>query len=268
MNRIRIVDNKIVDYDQANHLFINDYNRYSSLSFNQDTIFIYINANMEIELDLEYNYKAQDIIMVLDGNSHLKLFVHNTGTNKHGQIKYIILDNCKLVVNSFGNTKIVDEKIELLLNGVNVKIEYHFSTISHDNQLYNINIHHNNQQTYSNIINHGIALDKAKLQFNVNGYIAKGNSKSNLNQRNKIIVLGANQSIINPNLYIDENDVEAKHSAVIGRFSHRDLFYLKSRGIDEEMAIKLMAKGFLLAIIDIPSKKREEIIKSINAHWE
>ena len=50
------------------------------------------------------------------------------------------------------------------------------------------------------------------------------------NQNNRIINLSDNKCEINPNLLIEENDVEANHSAHIGRFSNDEMFYLQSRG--------------------------------------
>ena len=45
-----------------------------------------------------------------------------------------------------------------------------------------------------------------------------GNKASKLNQESKIIVMSSNNSIIKPNLFIDEYDVDAVHSATIGKF--------------------------------------------------
>ena len=45
-----------------------------------------------------------------------------------------------------------------------------------------------------------------------------------LNQENKIITMGDNNSEIRPNLYIDEFDVEARHSAIIGKFDKNEIF--------------------------------------------
>lgn len=47
-----------------------------------------------------------------------------------------------------------------------------------------------------------------------------------------------------PNLEIRNNDVRCSHGATIGRVDDEQLFYLTSRGIDEEQAVKMLVKGF------------------------
>ena len=85
-------------------------------------------------------------------------------------------------------------------------------------------------------------------------------------QKEAIINLTNNKCEIKPNLYIDTSDVEASHSALIGKFSDEEMFYIQSRGIDYETALKLLITGFLTS--DINNKKIiENINKNINKYW-
>ena len=87
-----------------------------------------------------------------------------------------------------------------------------------------------------------------------------------LNQNNRIINLGNNKSEILPNLYIDCSDVEASHAALIDRFTFEEIFYLQSRGINYNDALKLLIKGFLLS--DISDKDLIDYITEIfNSIW-
>lgn len=52
-----------------------------------------------------------------------------------------------------------------------------------------------------------------------------------------------------PSLEIEADDVKAGHSASIGNLDQDVLFYLKSRGLNEETAKDLMIKGFIQADI-------------------
>ena len=67
-----------------------------------------------------------------------------------------------------------------------------------------------------------------------------------------------------PNLYIDEYDVVANHSASIGSISKDDLFYLMSRGLTKEEATSLVVIGFIKPIIDNiqDDSLKEDIYKS------
>ena len=61
---------------------------------------------------------------------------------------------------------------------------------------------------------------------------------------------------------IDENEVTAGHAASIGQVDPEDMYYLMSRGLDQETAERLVISGFLGAVItEIPVKEvRDEMI--------
>ena len=150
-----------------------------------------------------------------------------------------------LIINKLYKNKDISEEVNINLNGFNSRVFYNFSVLSDKDEKFIININHNNKNTISKVINHGVVLNDTSLEFIVNAYVEKGNTKSVLNQSNKIITISKNNSIIKPNLFIDEFDVEAVHSATIGKFNKEDIFYLMTKGIKEEDAINLLIEGFL-----------------------
>lgn len=164
-----------------------------------------------------------DCIFTLEDNAYLKLVQ-----------KYNKLDVQNITIN---------------LNGINSKVDYFLSTLTDKNQTFILNINHNNKNTISNVINHGVVLNDSRLEFTVNTKISKGNSKSILNQESRIITMGKNNSIINPNMYIDEYDVEARHAATIGKFNQDNIFYLMTKGLTKEEANNILIEGFLKEII-------------------
>lgn len=154
-------------------------------------------------------------------------------------------ENAHLIINKMYKGKEIHENITINLNGVNSRVDYNFSTKVYSDEKYVININHNNKSTISNVINHGVVMNDSHLLFEVNSSIKKGNSKSKLNQESKIIVMSKNNSIIKPNLFIDECDVDAVHSATIGKFNKDEIFYLMTKGITKEESINLLINGFL-----------------------
>jgi len=52
-----------------------------------------------------------------------------------------------------------------------------------------------------------------------------------------------------PNLEIDNNDVRCTHGATIGRIDKEKMFYMRSRGLNEEQATKEYVKGFFDSLI-------------------
>ena len=61
---------------------------------------------------------------------------------------------------------------------------------------------------------------------------------------------------------VDENEVTAGHAASIGQVDPEDMYYLMSRGLDQDTAERLVIRGFLGAVItEIPVKEvRDEMI--------
>ena len=67
--------------------------------------------------------------------------------------------------------------------------------------------------------------------------------------RNLVLTEGTRADSI-PNLEIETGDIAgAGHASATGRFDEEHLFYLRSRGISEEAARKLVVRGFLIEVI-------------------
>jgi Fe-S cluster assembly scaffold protein SufB len=109
-------------------------------------------------------------------------------------------------------------------------------------------------------------MDNNKLFFNINGIVPKNLHNITCNQSSKIINFKDGNSKIIPNLIIDSNDIIANHSAYIGEISEEELFYMKSRGINDIDIKKLVYKAVLLGKMDLGEEK-EEFNKRINEWW-
>ncbi len=72
-----------------------------------------------------------------------------------------------------------------------------------------------------------------------------------------------------PKLMIENNDVEASHAATAGQLPDEELHYMKSRGLTEEDARRLIVKGFfepIMGEIKLPELKeqvREEVLAKL-----
>jgi len=76
-------------------------------------------------------------------------------------------------------------------------------------------------------------------------YVAPGAQKTDGYQANRNLVLSdqARADSI-PGLEILADDVRCTHGATIGKLEEEPLFYLKSRGIPQEEAERLVVEGF------------------------
>ena len=76
-------------------------------------------------------------------------------------------------------------------------------------------------------------------------------------QNSKIININNGNSKIIPNLIIDSNDINANHSAYIGKIDDEIKFYLASRGISDRMIKKLINKATILGKMELDEESEE-----------
>ena len=220
------------------------------------------------ELEIEFDSKEEtklDIEYEVNKDINVNLYEIRVGFKTKVQYKYDIKANANLYLYRI-NKSINMREVDLVeLNGENSNVEFNLKSLSTNQEKYDIYISHNNRNTSSKVNNIGIAL-KGGIVFNVTGEVSKGNSGSYLDQNNRIVTFDSNKCQINPNLLVDEFDVEASHNAVIGSFDDDMLFYLMSRGIKEDDVIKLLSQGLVLDGLK-ESYSREKILDCIEEYW-
>ena len=68
---------------------------------------------------------------------------------------------------------------------------------------------------------------------------------------------------------VHEEDVTLAHEASVGKISEEQLFYLMSRGIDEETARQMIVSGFISPIVkELPLEYAMELNKLIQLEME
>jgi Fe-S cluster assembly protein SufD len=53
-----------------------------------------------------------------------------------------------------------------------------------------------------------------------------------------------------PKLIINNHDTEASHSATVGQVDAEELFYMTSRGIDQQQATDMLVEGFFVPVLE------------------
>lgn len=252
MNNILVI-NGIVNNKETEYINIS----------NNEIIF---KKNCDYSIYYENSGNLDIKIKVLD-NVYVKLFEYMCDLDVNSNIVYDISDNGSLYLYKFYCNKNINENIVVNLNGYMSRFNYYFSNICNNNEKYNLVINHNNSNSISNISNKSICLDNACIDFNIDTVVDKGNTCCVMNQDTRIVNFGENKSTIKPNMYISEDDVEARHSSVIGKFSEDEVFYLMTRGIDYNNAIKLLVKGYIFSNLVVDMDKRSKILNVINKYW-
>ena len=92
---------------------------------------------------------------------------------------------------------------------------------------------------------------KARGVFNGKIYVRKYAQKTDAKQTNKTLLL-SDDAIMNakPQLEIFADDVKCTHGAAIGQLDAEQIFYLRSRGIDEQSARNILTFAFASEALD------------------
>lgn len=106
--------------------------------------------------------------------------------------------------------------------------------------------HCNSNEIYKNILS-----DFGTGVFNGKVFVREDAQKTNAYQNNANILMSENaQMNTKPELEIYADDVKCSHGTTTGQIDKNALFYLKSRGLGEENAIKLLTAAFINDVLD------------------
>lgn len=183
------------------------------------------------------------------------------GENDKYKLCYHLEKDSFLIVHHYSINASFD--IEIELEGESARVDYFYSTINYQDQILKFSIFHKGSKTQSNIINHGVNVKDGKLLFDVNPKVEKTAFGCVCNQENSIINLEDGESVICPNLLIDNYDVISNHSAYIGSFSKEVLFYMMSRGLSEKASYELLMRYFLLQKENIAVERIPRFLEEI-----
>ncbi len=139
--------------------------------------------------------------------------------------------------------KLAGEGLECILNGLYLtrgeQIADHHMIVEHAQP-------HCASHEYFN----GILDDKSKCVFHGRILVREIAQKTDAKQTNKNLLLSDNATAdTKPQLEIYADDVKCTHGATVGRLNDESIFYLRSRGIGEEMARRMLIHAFAGEII-------------------
>ena len=141
------------------------------------------------------------------------------------------------------------EGCQALLNGLYVT---HASQhVDNHTRIDHARPHCDSRELYKGILN-----DKSTGVFNGKIVVRPDAQKTNAKQTNKNLLL-SEEALVNaaPQLEIFADDVKCTHGATIGRLNDDELFYLRSRGIDESSARTLLTYAFASDILGVMKVK-------------
>lgn len=142
------------------------------------------------------------------------------------------------------NVTLKAEEAECVLNGLYLvsgsQHTDHHSVIDH------IKPHGKSTQVYK-----GVLSGRSRAVFNGKIFVRLGAQKTDAHQVNKNLLLSEGATIdTKPQLEILADDVKCTHGAAIGELDKSEIFYVRSRGLSEESARKLLTRGFANEVVE------------------
>lgn len=140
--------------------------------------------------------------------------------------------------------------VELAENNANCSINLASIASNDDDKSFEINISHLAAGTKGKVNCYGVVRNNSKIKMSGISHIHNGAIKSVSSQNAKALVFDPDAvAIVRPILKIDENDIEASHSAATGKIADEYLFYLMSRGLNESDAKRLITYGYIKPVL-------------------
>jgi len=153
---------------------------------------------------------------------------------------------CLIVGTGSGEKEIT---FELKKKGANLKVLGLFLLGNGEIKLRTIQ-KHLARNTVSDLKIKSVLFDQGKFDYLGRVNIFESGQQSNAYQQNDNLLLGDGEVETTPELEILADDVKCSHGSTTSQLNERDLFYLKTRGLDQNEAKKLFVQGFLATITD------------------
>src|SRR5690606_26128214 len=158
------------------------------------------------------------------------------------------------------NVRLEGEDAMLLANGVQLADgRRHVDT--------RLGIEHIARDTACDLAWRGIAAARARAVFHGGITIRTGADGSDANLSNKNLLLSDQAEVDSqPVLEIHADEVKAAHGATVGQLDPTAMFYLRSRGLPEAQARRLLTAAFcreVLAVLE-PATLRETLTASLD----
>ncbi len=204
---------------------------------------VYFN-NLVTEIVVEENAHV-DHIKIQEENVHA-FHISNTQVKQQRNSYYASVNV------DMGGT-LVRNNLNVLLNDEYCETHLWGFYLGEDNQHIDNHtmIDHAKPHCFSNELYKGILGGQARGVFNGKILVRPDAQKTNALQSNKTLLLTNDASInAKPQLEIYADDVKCTHGATIGQLDEEALFYLRSRGISEEMALAILRYAFISDVIE------------------
>lgn len=159
----------------------------------------------------------------------------------------------------------INFRIDLLRPGVKLDMAGLSFCALGERQTFNVQVRHKVGGAVSRQLFKSIVGEKGRANFNGLIYVAPDAGKTKAYQESHSLLLSEGAiSESHPELEIYTDDVECSHGSTVGYLNADERFYMQSRGIPEEEAVRLQILSFLSPILNrLPEEKRKALINRL-----
>ena len=126
-------------------------------------------------------------------------------------------------------------------------------------------VDHRQPHSESNELYKGIMDENSRGVFNGKIYVRQAAQKTNAFQSNNNILLSDDATVnTKPQLEIWADDVKCSHGCTTGQLDEEQIFYLRSRGVEKNMAQSILLQAFAKDVLDkVPTTEIREQLETI-----
>ena len=150
-------------------------------------------------------------------------------------------------------SRLTKSSVETELNGEGSETKTVGAFFGHDDQHFDIaaRVWHNTAHTTADLVTRGVLDDDARSVYEGVQDVGRDAWDTNSYQRENTLMLSdESEADASPKLIINNHDTEASHSATVGQIDEEDMFYMTSRGLDDESARNMLVEGFFVPVLE------------------
>lgn len=191
---------------------------------------------------------------VQTGKTGLNYVARNSVVSRDGRMEWL---------NSVFGADLAKQRLETVLKGDNSSTDMvsAFYPVGDQHHDLSMRVRHRGENTRCDMNTRGVVDDTARSAYEgLQDVGEEARDTSSFQHENTLLLSDKAEADASPKLMIDNNDVEATHAAAAGRVPEDEMHYMKSRGLSEEQARRLVVKGFfepLMEEISLPELKEE-----------
>lgn len=237
-----------------------------SLKSVKEAVSLTFSDNIECNIKIVDFDENNNVTFFVNRSSHINVHIINDSKEKrffiHGNVNEDSALNFYFADLAPKNTVF---ESNIILFGESATSKFNFCSVATKGVIkkYNIGFDHLGIKTNSLLEGYGVSLNDGEIDVKGISHIEKDSIKSIVNQKVKVILFDEeSKAKASPILKIDCDDIIANHACAIGSLNEDHIFYLKSRGLSEDEARKLVTMGYLIPIENYFDENGKEIINN------